>query len=145
MCRLTFVDLKSLKGHVYSHAVNNIFYCPMCPLVRLFYLYYIEGRRGAPLSQFNLKKPSMLLISTNMNRLFLDSALPLFTIYLLNSTRESLYNGTLAHLCYLINHFYNSLFTKIKPTIGHWHDFAWRWVYRYIELSYQQLTFFTRK
>lgn len=33
MCRLTFVDLKSLRGHVYSHAVNNIFYCPMCPLV----------------------------------------------------------------------------------------------------------------
>lgn len=34
MCRLTFVDLKSLKGHVYSHAVNGVFYCPMCSLVR---------------------------------------------------------------------------------------------------------------
>lgn len=34
MCRLTFVDLKSLKGHVYSHAVNGIFYCPMCSMVR---------------------------------------------------------------------------------------------------------------
>lgn len=31
ICRLTFVDLKSLKTHVYSHAVDDIFYCPMCP------------------------------------------------------------------------------------------------------------------